>query len=319
MKYGIANTKGGSGGTTIPTINVSQSQWGSNSFTPTQEQLNLMLNNDVIVFKCDYIGKESVMQKVRWDGIYSDDSLTPQTTTIFLSPSILTSDENDNISGVSQLMIVIPQNSQTAYVNGIGTDWAKRTSGVYLVSGTLNEDNGEYYFDYADIDIDESVLKYDDLLIYTSSNNATKIYMVDYIDDENNYVYVVEKASIGGGGKYKHVINITYNYTGVSPIFCRLTMVIDTANSTPFTFDTLCQWLYDNGFYAGSGAGYSASGGFTSYVNNSNVLTIIDGIQRAGSVGSYTIRPWGTGANGSANYCDIYNNLSLTAFVDKVL
>ena len=123
----------------------------------------------------------------------------------------------------------------------------------------------------------------------------------------------------GGGGKYKHNLNLTYNYTGTLPVFCRVSMLIETDDSTPFTFDTLCQWLYDNGFYAGSGAAYRASGGFTSYINNTNVFTSVDGVQRAGSVGSYTIRPWGTGTNSQANYCDIYNNLSLTAFVDKVL
>lgn len=249
MKYGIANTKGGSGGTSIPTINVSQSQWGSNSFTPTQEQLSLMLNNDVIIFKCDYIGKESVMQKIRWDGIYSDSSLTPQTTTIFLSPSILTGDENDNISGITQLMIVIPQNSQTVYVNSIGTGLPQKTSGVYLVSGTLTEDNGEYYFEYGDIDIDDSVLKYGDLLIYTSSNNATKIYMVDYIDDENEYVYVVEKASIGGGSQlYQHRITIID-----IKMYLRFEFYDSIATKEIETITQLNSWLLANG-YDGSSA-----------------------------------------------------------------
>ena len=163
-------------------------------------------------------------------------------------------------------------------------------------------------------DIVESGAKVNDYLLYVDSGNASALYKIASISSGTATLTLVGGFSSGGGGQeYQHVINITYVNTQ-SNVFIRLSMVIKTTNSTPFTHASLCQWLYDNGFYAGSGAGYSASGGF----RISNQYASIDGVQRAGS-NPYTIRPWGMSSDGTAIYGDIFDNQYLTTFVDKVL
>lgn len=247
MKYGIANIKGGSGGTTIPTLTITQSQLGGGGFTPTQEQISIMQNNDIIIFDCAYIGKKLVMQKVRWDGIFSQNALTPQTTIVFTSNFNSPDIDNKYIAG---LQLALPENSNVCYMNTTDISIPEASQSVCFTTATPTIDGYDTYFDLSDID--GTIGDYS-VIVQTDANNvALKIYSDLYVDGENELVYVSEKASFGGGGFTTYLHNVLLSIS-TSPLFAYCCCVVKADTKTAVTtLSELATLLYNNGYVSAS-------------------------------------------------------------------
>ena len=249
IKGGLFTKGGSAGGSEIPVLEIAQSQIALDTITLTADQVTMMQDNDTIIFKCDYLGKRLVMNKIRWDGIFSANSSTPQTDIVF--QSFLLKDET-TYKYESVLQLTLASGSSTASMETISFHETPYSNGCYTTDVAPTEDDGDLLYDIADIDLgDAESLKYGDIIIYSNNGSAEKIYYVDDASDEEAII-VLEKASIssgGGGGSQLYQHNVKITSMGVF----LATITIINSDSTPITdIRTITSWLQTNGFTATS-------------------------------------------------------------------
>lgn len=168
----------------------------------------------------------------------------------------------------------------------------------------------EYRLDYEDAPILTSGIhvRVNDLIIYIDGDDKAKsIYSVSAVYDE--YVYLAKQGDFGGEKTYIHNIYAEGTYSS-SYGQVRISITIENNDATPFTYDTLRQYLYNKGFTNGSKFYTNVSG----ITYNTNVWLTAVGIFATSLTGNIDCR----GLNQQTQSNDSLRENTMNSFIDTV-
>lgn len=229
---------------TTPVLELTAEQTPTlNVVTLTLEQYNIIANNEYFIFKDNYHYNVEFLMKKLTTNVFGN----PQTD--FVCQCVYTYHGSDATIETFQLRVT--KNTLACYIENISNKIPTEAYSTYVIGNlTPTEDNGDYYFNMSDIEIDD--LKEYDLLMTTDvSDNASKLYQVDYIDTEEEKIWVLDVASFGGGSQaYLHNILLSNN---TSPLFAYYSCVVKADTNTAVTsLSDLATLLYNNGYVSAS-------------------------------------------------------------------